>query len=563
MPWKLFSYILVDVLKLAVISTLSLTLVFSFATAIKPLYDGNLGALTLIRFIAYSMPTMLTLVLPFSAGFAVTIVYCRLVMDNEVTACLASGMSYRALILPVAVFGLVLTGLTFYLSNWVLPDFYGRVAGIVERDVSSILLKQINDGKPVRLPDDVWFFADEGAMVDDLAPMPGQSRTPFRRMMLRGVVLGQYGTEQQREATAEAADLYFYRDEGRTYVEVVYEGAMAYDLARGQVRLPGTVKYSRVYLPNLLRDNPRYHSWPRLNRLAREPDRFDRVRTAKQKLVRTVASNSLLTHLSKTLTASGSARAFLRSSSGHEVYQITSPGVQRQGDTLLLAADAAEPVQMVVTIDGQVHSRIDAPAARVDIMRPDRGGSVFGIESPGRSEEPFAVVRFEKPQVTDLQRSAPVVRRTEMERIGRWSQDVASPLASLNAQSLLGMARRDPHLAASASCGAAADVLEREMTRLKRKIISQINQRGATAMSVVLFLVAGALLGLKLGRLMPLIVYMWFFLLVTVVLVITYSGASIIEDAKQPLTFGIAMSWMGGLVVALFDLVFYFILARR
>ena len=82
-------------------------------------------------------------------------------------------------------------------------------------------------------------------------------------------------------------------------------------------------------------------------------------------------------------------------------------------------------------------------------------------------------------------------------------------------------------------------------------------------MSVVLFLVAGALLGMKLGRLMPLIVYMWFFLLVTVALVITYSGASIIEDATQPLAFGIAMPWMGGLGGALFDLVFYFILARR
>lgn len=563
MYWKLFSYILFDILKLAIIATLSLSLTFSFATAIKPLYEGNLDALMLVRFILFSMPTMLSFVLPFSAGFAVTIVYCRLVVDNEITACLASGISYRALLLPAAMLGLVLTGATFYLSNWVLPDFYGRVATIVERDVTTMLMHRIEEGESVDLPGNVWFYADEGELVEDPAPIAGQTLQPFRRMMLRGVVIGQYGRGRQREATAEAADLYFYREAERTFAEIIYQGAMAYDLDQGHVRSPGTVKYSRIYLPRSFGDHPRFYSWPRLNRLAREPDRFDHVRIKKMRLVDTLAKTSLISHLQASLGEEGTSYAVLESSSRNEVYQIASPDVLRSNNTLHLEADGENAVRLDVMIDGQVHSRIEAQKATVKILRRTTGDTLFRIDRNVTVEEPFAVVAFVRPEVTDLQREAPVVRRSQVDRIGRWSGDLATPLASLSAHELLAHVQRHPDLQASEPCRDGAAELSESMLRLKRLIIAQINRRGAMALSMVLLLVAGALLGLKLGHSLSMVVYFWYFLLATIVLVIITSGATFIVDQANSPRFGIVVSWMGDLLVVIFDVVLYFIVARR
>ena len=110
MPWTLYWYILRDLLKLLALATAVLVLVISAAVAIKPLSDGLLGPVALVKFILYTMPTTLQFALPFGAAFASTIVFNRMAADNEIVACSASGMSYLTPVPEPGVWPLMLLG---------------------------------------------------------------------------------------------------------------------------------------------------------------------------------------------------------------------------------------------------------------------------------------------------------------------------------------------------------------------------------------------------------------------------------------------------------------------
>ena len=138
MPWTLYRYILKDLLKLLVISSLVLVLVISVAAAIKPLSGGLLGPGTMVKYVLYLAPTMLGFILPFSGAFASTLVFSRMANDNELLVCRAGGISYGMILLPVVFLGLVLTLTLFFLSNWVVPSFYRSAAFMLEKDIMSL-----------------------------------------------------------------------------------------------------------------------------------------------------------------------------------------------------------------------------------------------------------------------------------------------------------------------------------------------------------------------------------------------------------------------------------------
>ena len=68
MPLTLYWYILRDLLKLLITSTLVLVIVMSFGFAIKPISDGLLGPWQLVKVIGYTMPGMLTFAMPFAVA---------------------------------------------------------------------------------------------------------------------------------------------------------------------------------------------------------------------------------------------------------------------------------------------------------------------------------------------------------------------------------------------------------------------------------------------------------------------------------------------------------------
>lgn len=562
MPWTLYVYILRDVLKLMVLATLILLIVFSFAAAIKPLSDGLFGPWALMRFVFYTMPTMLTLVLPFAGGFAVTMVFYRIVADNEITACLASGLSYRTILLPIVSLGLVMTLLMFYLSNWVVPGFYRQVAAVVERDVTDVLMNQLGKGQAVEMGSGVVLYADEAKVADEIPPIPGRSSQRSERcIMVRGVVLGKFDKKGRllKEATAEAADIFFFRERNRTSIEMIFKSAMAYDPARGLMHVPGNAHSRRLFLPSRLKDDPTFLSWPDLSDLAANPDGFDKVHEQKLRLVRAVAARQVLDDIVESLGPGDPGRAILRSTQAGERYYVTAPRVVRKPWELLLIGNNADKVRMDVSEDGEVYSRVEATTATLRVVKSQAKKQLIALDPAENQREPLLDIRFEQPLIKDLRRQAEPVRQAMFERRCRWTHDVARTIKDDPARQLLTTVNPSGDIAVKHALGR----LRLEIEGLNRDIIAEINLRGASALGTVLFLLLGALMSMKMGRNLPLIVYFRTFVIAMIAVLITHSGKNVMTDISYPIGVGLTITWLGDVLLAAYLAVLYAFVARH
>src|SRR5690606_1758068 len=102
-PFILWRYLTAELLRTLALLAGGLILLVSFAAAIRPLAKGDVGLGDAIRLMGLLSIPMSQFALPFAAGFAATIVYHRFASDNEATACRASGIPQRAILMP-AVF---------------------------------------------------------------------------------------------------------------------------------------------------------------------------------------------------------------------------------------------------------------------------------------------------------------------------------------------------------------------------------------------------------------------------------------------------------------------------
>ena len=86
MPWILFRHFLSELSKVLLLTTVIIVVVVAFGAVIKPLTGNLLGPGGILKYIFLAMVPMLQYALPFSAGFAATIVTHRFASDNEVQA---------------------------------------------------------------------------------------------------------------------------------------------------------------------------------------------------------------------------------------------------------------------------------------------------------------------------------------------------------------------------------------------------------------------------------------------------------------------------------------------
>ena len=108
MSRTLFWYIMRDLLRIFIMTSLTLAGIMAFGGLLKPLMQYGLSGTQVAQMLAYFMPATQTYSLPIAALFATTVVYGRLSADNELTACRAAGVSYLTLAMPAFVLGLIL-----------------------------------------------------------------------------------------------------------------------------------------------------------------------------------------------------------------------------------------------------------------------------------------------------------------------------------------------------------------------------------------------------------------------------------------------------------------------
>ena len=543
MPWTLYRHILKELLKLMVAASVVLVTIISVFAAIKPLSEGLLTPASLIRFVAYTAPTMLGFALPFAAAFAATLVFVRMTSDREVMACSASGMSYGMILLPVVVLGLALAVSLFALSNLVVPAFYRQAESTLQRDLMTVMVNRLNRNEPFELGRMV-LYADEAVEAEppEVADSPLE---PMRLIQLRGVAVGELDDDGRlrSDTTARTANVLLYRDPEtrQSWItmrvrDVVYsrEG-----VGRGDLLAADKLDPRAIRLPSPLRDSTKFMSWPQLKALGRNPARYDDVAERRDQLARAMAVWTLRRELAEPLRKG--ERVMLDGALPGDRYAIRAPAVSSEGRTLLLTAAEGRPVELVEYGRGEVPRRTIAAAA---------GELALTAEAP--AAEPTVRVTLARARVSDRGEAA-VTEHAELALPAMaWPEPLLSdPYLTLTPAELRDRATQRA-AASGALPGFVAEALRglgRSIRTLAIRIVAELNTRAASAVSAGLVLLLGATTSLHHRGAMPLVIYFRVFLAAVLAVLLAAGGENLAVNRELPLAPSLAILWSGNLLL--------------
>lgn len=542
-----------EMLKLLVVATLVLLCVLCFAVAIKPLSDGLLNAVGVVKFVAYSAPTFLQFVLPFAGAFASTMVFHRMANDNEIVACTSSGIGYHAILGPVIVLGLVMAGGLFVLSNWVVPIFYQKTESLVQKNLISLMVTKVQQGKAVDEIGNWMLYADDAAEVAPPAAMLCRDPAPQKLVILTGVALSERTPEGRLgfDGTAERADMLVYEIEGHMWVVLEMNQVDYHDSDQQRFSRSVKVVFGPHHIPNLLSDDVKFFSWPKLRLLRNQPDQYDDIRMIKRKLAREMAVDDLVRIIFTKLTDQEDDPMLLQGPVDGWEYQVTAPNVEREASKIRLTGTADQPVQIKYCVDGRVTQRYEAKHATMHIKADEI------------SREPVIHLRLGQVQVFDSDQSEHLNKKEEfLLNDNVWPIAIQAPLFERSSDDLLVQASDKVYMGVQ-SVQSSARRLAIRRDELLRKIIGEVHKRAAFAMGCLLTLVLGAVLSMTLRTTMPLFVYFCNFLMTTVVVIMTYSSKNISGDMSYPLAVGISMTWLGCVAMGIVIVWVYVRLAKH
>jgi len=543
-PWTLYRYILRELLAILLLSTAVIVTVLSFFVAIKPLSDGYLDAVSLVKFVIYTVPTVLAFALPFAGAFASTVVFLRLAADNEITACAASGISYFRVLLPVIGLGIVLMAVLLYMSNFVIPGYYKKATKTAQADALTMIESRLNQGLPVTFGEYVLYAESAQTVSADQIDTADYVFPPSKLIRLERVVFGQADAQGKMRwdyTAGRAAAMLFRRDE-RSWLTIRLRDSVFYDptLGRMQEAEVDPLDLGPIEPPNPFEDEPRFMSYPDLRALDRHPQRYGRVAKAMRALTIALGQETLRQAFDTRVSAAG---VELIGPIEGETFVIEAPSAQRVGPDTRLSGAAGRPVRITHDRRGQRVWTIEADVAMVRYVAGEF------------DDEPAVLVELVDAKVFDpgpdrAYTEHPVLSLPRM----RWSGPLLPIESGTDATPRYQQLRA---LAGSAAYGSneqvqtQSEALRLAIARLAYEIIAQKHLRAATAICGFLLLVLGAVLSIHLRHQMTLVVFFWSFLLAIVALVLIHSGSKAVADQNMAPAPGLALLWSGNVVLAL------------
>jgi lipopolysaccharide export system permease protein len=559
MPWTLYRHILKELVKLLVMSLLVLVIVISIAVAIRPLTKGQLSAWTLIKFIGLSCPTILDIALPFASAFASTLVFHRMISDNEIVACRASGMSFRMIFAPVAFMGLVLTVLMFLLSSWVIPEFSRMAAKMIQKDAIMIVVNELKENHVFRQKDNV-IHADK---VQEIDLEPGDMGTTdkdikqLRLVMLQGVAFGQLDDagRMRHDTTVERADLVLYQKDDQSWVSLRLHNAVVNDDTKDTRGQAGDIEH-KMALPNPFRNQLRFLSAADLRRIEMHPETFKNMRNLKISLCSRIAERVVFDHILQKFdpamavpgndaagnpTSTPTGTFTLMGMTDDYQYVIHAAAVQQVAQRdIKLTGTPKQPIQIDFYLSGKPYTRTTTDTA---LLVLDFDQDLLNMQ-----------MQLGKSEVTDLRkREGYVTQHAKLPPIKplRWPDTPQGPVMDVLMQRSVfdledAVAQRYAH---DKIVMQAAQQMHEGLVNMGWEIMALRHQRAASSMGCLLILLLGAMMTCHMQGRTPLVVYFWSFALATVAVIITRSSENMVDPKTMPMFVSALVIWSGNLVV--------------
>ncbi len=209
MVFILHRYILRELLKVFILTTVALTLILSLGSILQPIQEYGVGPVQVLHLLIYSIPITLTFVLPIAALFAAALVYGRIAGDNELDACRASGISLFTLMYPGLALAIVVTIVNLIMSFHTVPVYVHKAEEHIKTDAKQILFRNIQRKGYYELESDdgaYRIFADYADNENDI---------------LSGVIVTEVqGGRITRKIIAESAKITFASSPGKALHQV-------------------------------------------------------------------------------------------------------------------------------------------------------------------------------------------------------------------------------------------------------------------------------------------------------------------------------------------------------
>lgn len=528
-----------ELLRTGALSTGVLVTVIAFGAAIKPLSDDDLFTVWQVgTYITLAMVPMLQFALPFAAGFAGTMSLHRMTSDNEVVAAAASGISYRRLLAPIVVLGLVLTMAMVGLTQFAIPQFWGLLERTVARDVTVLFERTIGAGEPFVLGDlQVWADRIVREPDEDL-PEGADARLRLYEVAVADLAAdGRVATD----VTASQVAIDVYRRPGETVLSLRMGEAVAFRPADGMLAWMERPEAAMIRIPTNLRDSPKRMTLPELLDLLEVPDDHIRVRGFRRELALAMRFEDAVADIGTRLE-SGAAELTSRTAG---TYRIEN--ARREGRRLVpLAGDSI-------------------------IVRQSEGGTdrrIFEARFARLSEDPGAGLGTVTSGLTVGERDEPEDLRLQMELNDVAWFDADDPrnrnlreTVPLEALRLPGfddrrtLAATGDELIAALEAGDYPSAVQTRRARLdeytedlRREIRARMVSRFATSLTAMLLVLLGATLAMWRRGDTPLTIYLYAFLPSVLDLILISSGEHLVRDGA--VVQGMLLMWSGNAILA-------------
>lgn len=543
MPLLLFRYILRDLLRVVILTTVVLVSVIAFGAAIRPLAEDQiLGPGQIAVYIMLAIVPMLQFAIPFSAGFASTITFHRMTVDNEFVAMATSGINYQKILIPIVALGLLLTGVMVFLTQSMIPKFWGHMEAAITRDVTEIFQRKIDSGQPVIIGR-MLIYADR--IIPQESPQDTGAQS---RLILLGVAAAELDDEGRMvtDITAPQAAIDIYRREDTTYIKLVMTDTVVYKSETGELMRMKIVEPDAVAIPGVMRSQVRAMTRRQLLDLRTHPEGYAKIHTIKVDLANALVDDEIWSEINRRLRDSG--RIIFRDTViPDRRYVITANGI-KDGRFHYLDGRSVELVQA----DGDVTSR-RYRGNHVTLRR---------MSDMVASTPRFELLLFDvEVTVLSPSESEPSVNFRKRITLNTISIDIlaSEKLDDMSVESMLELVKSRRH--ENQSIANIAHKLDEKMQGLQWEISARLLKRYALSMTAVLLLVLGAILAMWLNQSQPLTIYLLAFMPSILDLILISGGEQMMRDGN--IATGQIVMWTGNSILLGIILISFQRLARH
>lgn len=125
------------------------------------IFVNEVAVFTVVKMLLYRIPGTAVMTLPIATLFATLLAVGRLVQDSEMTVLRGSGVSFPRLILPILILGLLISVLTFWASEAIVPQANHKFENILRQIVFSEGIPIVEENVFFHGGDDRYFYIGE------------------------------------------------------------------------------------------------------------------------------------------------------------------------------------------------------------------------------------------------------------------------------------------------------------------------------------------------------------------------------------------------------------------